>query len=99
MPGQASCLLGTSARPNGTHRRDAGLQLTFLAQVISLPIRLYRIVGSPFFGWNCRFQPSCSAYALEALEKHGAAKGTWLAAARLLRCHPWGGSGIDEVPD
>ena len=48
---------------------------------------------------TCRFMPSCSQYAIEALEKHGAIKGGWLAAKRLLRCHPWGGHGHDPVPD
>ncbi len=47
----------------------------------------------------CRFDPSCSTYALEALEHHGASRGTWLTLRRLVRCHPWGGSGWDPVPD
>ena len=47
---------------------------------------------------SCRYMPSCSAYAIEALERHGAIKGGWLAAKRLLRCHPWGGHGYDPVP-
>ena len=47
----------------------------------------------------CRYWPSCSVYAAEAVERHGALKGTWLAARRLGRCHPWGGSGVDPVPD
>ena len=47
----------------------------------------------------CRYDPTCSAYALEALERHGAARGTWLTLRRLLRCHPWGGVGWDPVPD
>jgi putative membrane protein insertion efficiency factor len=47
---------------------------------------------------SCRFMPSCSQYAIEALQKHGAIKGGWLAAKRLLRCHPWGGHGYDPVP-
>jgi putative membrane protein insertion efficiency factor len=48
---------------------------------------------------SCRYQPTCSAYSLEALEKHGAIKGSYLTIRRILRCHPWGGSGIDNVPD
>ena len=47
----------------------------------------------------CRFWPSCSSYAVEAVERHGALRGSWLAARRLARCHPWGGSGVDPVPD
>jgi len=47
----------------------------------------------------CRFDPSCSSFAIEALERHGALRGTWLAARRLARCHPWGGMGWDPVPD
>ncbi|QXT39611.1 membrane protein insertion efficiency factor YidD [Gymnodinialimonas ceratoperidinii] len=70
-----------------------------LAFIVSLPIRFYRLVISPMIATNCRFTPTCSTYAMEALRKHGAIKGTWLASRRILRCHPWGGSGIDNVPD
>ncbi|WP_370049392.1 MULTISPECIES: membrane protein insertion efficiency factor YidD [Salipiger] len=70
-----------------------------LAHIVALPVRFYRLVFSPWVGHGCRFQPTCSAYAMEALEKHGAFKGSWLAARRILRCHPWGGSGIDHVPE
>ncbi|MEX3016838.1 membrane protein insertion efficiency factor YidD [Gymnodinialimonas hymeniacidonis] len=70
-----------------------------LAFILSLPIRFYRAAISPWLGSNCRYHPTCSAYAMEALRKHGALKGTWLATRRILRCHPWGGSGIDNVPD
>ncbi len=73
--------------------------MTPLAWLFSLPVRAYRIIGSPLVGMHCRFQPSCSAYALEALERHGGIKGSWLAIRRILRCHPWGGSGYDGVPD
>jgi putative membrane protein insertion efficiency factor len=73
--------------------------MTPLARVVALPVRGYRLVFSPWVGHGCRYQPTCSAYALEALEKHGAFRGTWLAARRIGRCHPWGGSGIDNVPD
>jgi len=68
------------------------------ARVVALPVRGYRLVFSPWVGHSCRFQPTCSAYALEALEKHGAIRGGGLAVRRILRCHPWGGAGIDNVP-
>ncbi len=64
-----------------------------------LPIRFYRYVISPLLGPRCRFAPSCSEYAIEAIQKHGAARGVVLAARRIGRCHPWGGSGYDPVPD
>jgi len=60
---------------------------------------LYRRAISPLLGNNCRFQPTCSEYAMEALRKHGAFRGTWLTIRRVARCHPWGGSGYDPVPD
>lgn len=61
--------------------------------------RLYRLAISPWLGANCRFDPSCSSYAIEALQVHGVLTGTWLAVKRIGRCHPWGGSGYDPVPD
>lgn len=73
--------------------------MTPAAWVLSLPVRAYRLVFSPWVGHSCRFHPTCSAYAMEALEKHGAFRGGWLAARRIARCHPWGASGIDNVPD
>ncbi len=73
--------------------------MTPLAFLLSLPIRFYRLVISPMIGTNCRFTPTCSTYAMEALRKHGAIKGGWLATRRIARCHPLGGSGIDNVPD
>ena len=73
--------------------------MTPFAYLLSLPVRAYRLVFSPWVGFNCRYHPTCSAYALEALEKHGALKGGWLAFRRILRCHHWGRSGIDNVPD
>ncbi|MFO1141468.1 MAG: membrane protein insertion efficiency factor YidD [Amaricoccus sp.] len=69
------------------------------AWALTLPVKGYRLIFSPWVGHSCRFQPTCSAYALEALETHGALRGGWLAARRILRCHPWGGSGIDNVPE
>ncbi len=61
-------------------------------------VRVYQVVLSPVLGGRCRFAPSCSHYAIEAYERHGALRGTWLTLRRLLRCHPWGGSGFDPVP-
>jgi len=61
-------------------------------------IRVYQIVISPWLGPACRFEPSCSRYALEAIERYGVAHGGWLAARRLGRCHPLGDSGYDPVP-
>ena len=67
--------------------------------LLQLPIRLYRWLISPMLGTNCRYHPSCSAYALEAIEKHGAMRGGWLSVKRVCRCHPWGGDGYDPVPE
>ena len=71
----------------------------------SLPVRLlqtlvhlYRMTLSPLLGPSCRFEPSCSAYALEALERHGARRGAWLGLRRVLRCHPFRPAGFDPVP-
>ncbi len=61
-------------------------------------IRLYQVTLSPYMGRQCRYTPTCSNYALEALQKHGLLKGGWLAFKRILRCAPWGGSGYDPVP-
>ena len=67
------------------------------AWLLALPVRGYRLLFSPWVGHNCRYQPTCSAYAMEALERHGALRGGWLALRRILRCHPWGASGYDPV--
>jgi len=69
-----------------------------LAYPLILLVRFYRLALSPWLGMNCRFDPTCSSYALEALQVHGVFKGSWLAARRIGRCHPWGGSGYDPVP-
>jgi putative membrane protein insertion efficiency factor len=61
-------------------------------------VKAYRLFLSPWLGSNCRFEPTCSQYALQALNDHGAAAGTYLTAARLLRCHPWCAAGPDPVP-
>ena len=74
---------------------------TFL-RILSLPfilvIKVYQWIISPWFGPKCRFTPTCSQYAIEALKKHGLIKGSWLTIKRLGRCHPWGGHGYDPVP-
>ncbi len=61
-------------------------------------VRFYQVVISPLLGPRCRFQPTCSSYALEAIRLHGGVKGGWLAAKRIAKCHPWGGFGYDPVP-
>ena len=61
-------------------------------------VKGYRLLLSPWLGSSCRFAPTCSAYSLQALERHGAAVGAYLTVARIARCHPWCNGGIDEVP-
>jgi len=61
-------------------------------------IRGYRYLLSPWWGGQCRFSPTCSEYASEAIDRHGAARGTWLALCRVGRCHPWRAGGFDPVP-
>ncbi len=68
------------------------------ARVLSALVTVYRYTVSPLLGPRCRYEPSCSQYALEALREHGAARGSWLAVRRIARCHPWGGHGYDPVP-
>jgi len=68
------------------------------ATMIRALIRAYQLFLSPVLGNNCRYQPTCSAYAMEAVAVHGALRGSWLALRRILRCHPWGGHGHDPVP-
>lgn len=76
----------------------AGSAGRLAAKPVLLLLRGYRYTLSPLLGVNCRYEPSCSAYAIEALERHGLLAGLRLAAARISRCHPWGGSGYDPVP-
>lgn len=70
-----------------------------LAFPLILLLRFYRLAISPWLGVNCRYDPTCSRYAIEALQAHGALRGSWLAVRRIGRCHPWGGSGYDPVPN
>ncbi len=69
-----------------------------LARLLIWPIRLWQLGPSRILPPSCRYQPSCSAYAIGAITKYGALKGLWLGTRRVCRCHPWGGSGYDPVP-
>ena len=69
-----------------------------LARLLTLLVRGYQLLLSPYLGGTCRYQPSCSRYALDALRRHGALRGGWLTLRRLGRCHPLGGMGYDPVP-
>ena len=87
--------------PAGQIKRGLSLLLGLLLQSVLI---LYRYTLSPLLHMiaphsGCRFEPSCSAYALEAVRRHGPFRGTWLAVRRLARCHPWGGFGYDPVPN
>jgi hypothetical protein len=70
----------------------------FLGSLFILLIRFYQGAISPYLTPSCRYTPSCSAYGIEAIKKHGPFHGGWLTLKRLTRCHPWGGSGFDPVP-
>ena len=69
-----------------------------MKHILVFLVRGYQIMISPYFPSSCRYQPTCSHYAIGALQKHGAFKGTWLATKRILRCHPWAEGGHDPVP-
>ena len=75
-----------------------GLAATAVRGLLLGLIRLYQLTLSPWFGRTCRFEPTCSHYATEALQRFGVRRGLWLTTRRLGRCHPWGGSGYDPVP-
>lgn len=74
----------------------------FVVKLLALPfillIKIYQLIISPLFPSSCRYLPTCSQYSLDALKKYGLLKGGWLGLKRILRCHPWGGSGYDPVP-
>ena len=72
--------------------------MTPFAYLLSLPVRAYRLVFSPWVGFNCRYHPTCSAYASEAVREWGPLHGGWMAVKRIGRCHPWGSHGWDPVP-
>lgn len=69
-----------------------------MRRVLIAIVRAYQYLLSPWWGTQCRFTPTCSHYAIEALDRHGALAGAWLALRRILRCHPWSAGGYDPVP-
>jgi putative membrane protein insertion efficiency factor len=77
--------------------------MILLAKALNFSLRLlikgYQLLISPFLGGNCRFEPTCSSYALDAIDQHGSFKGTWLALKRISRCRPLGGYGYDPIPE
>jgi putative membrane protein insertion efficiency factor len=87
-----------SNRMNRGHRLWRCVAMTPRAAGRAL-VKLYRLTLSPLIGFHCRYLPTCSDYADQALERHGLWAGGWMTAARLMRCHPWGNSGLDFVPD
>ena len=80
-------------------RRPTGLVNRVLVGVLVALIRVYQWTLSPWLGAYCRYEPTCSAYAVVALERFGPIRGSWLTVRRLLRCHPWATSGYDPVPE
>ena len=88
-----------SSHPSG-EKAAASVKVTpsIGARLLLLPIYFYRYCISPLIGPRCRFYPTCSTYAVEAIKLHGAIKGGWLAAKRIVRCHPWNEGGEDPVP-
>jgi uncharacterized protein len=72
--------------------------MTWSVRIGVVLVRSYQLLLAPFAGGACRFQPSCSAYAIEAIEAHGLMRGGWMAVARVARCHPFSRAGIDPVP-
>ncbi len=91
--GQTASVAATEIQ--GSH---PGTKKSLAAKGLSLLVRGYQLVISPWIGPRCRFLPTCSDYALDALARHGAIRGGWLTVRRLARCHPFGGSGFDPVP-
>ncbi len=70
-----------------------------MQKVLIMAVKAYRLLLSPFLGNNCRYYPTCSEYAVIAIDRHGTVKGGWLAAKRIGRCHPWHSGGLDPVPE
>ena len=93
-----ACATAVAADNSKNAPQSCSLARRVATAPLVLLVRFYQICISPLKPSCCRFTPTCSQYALEALRKYGVFKGTWLAIKRILRCHPWGGSGYDPVP-
>lgn len=89
----------TTSQKEERTARNGGFLLRLPRLILMAPIKAYQLTFSALRGPVCRFYPSCSAYAMTALSRHGAIKGTYLAARRILRCHPWNPGGVDHVPE
>lgn len=85
---------GTPGTPGVGTPTTPGIATRFLIT----GVHMYQVMLGPLMGGHCRFMPTCSVYSIEALQTHGAIKGTWLTIRRIIRCQPWGGSGYDPVP-
>ena len=84
--------------PCAHHWMNTGFEQLAMRTILITILRAYKFLVSPLLGPRCRFYPSCSEYAMQALEAHGVVRGMWLASRRMLRCHPWHPGGIDPVP-
>ncbi len=85
-------------RKNSKINRAGQLVARFPARLLIMIVKLYQLTLSPYLGRQCRFVPTCSVFFIEAVERHGAAKGSWLGICRICRCHPFARGGFDPVP-
>ena len=95
MPKRPQNYRALSICPDGTERARPSL----IGGAVLAALRVYQVVLRPLVATQCRFVPSCSAFSMEAIERHGAVQGTWLTIRRLARCHPWHPGGCDPVPN
>jgi len=99
VPREAIDEAPAAAGPGPRRARPAGVLRRAAVALLAAPVRFYRYAVSPLLPPSCRFYPSCSAYALEALQRHGPLAGSWLALRRVCRCHPFNDGGVDPVPE